>query len=425
MSSVLSFMLLVTAGRTGQPHGFENRITDAKTSLSYTGEWTLFVKGKPTVGTGYGDFSETFSFRDGRTGNRFQSILLARVSPVTETTKLFYQDWDATVQSLTGYVQKFEERGTAVVSVGHDRIHNEDGGVYEFSFELHNGDYSIPITMAWRFHQSYYVSLLGVNWGDMPEISHITTEAAKDFQDHTEEPLTGWEQVTINRRFEPDVPEWIYHWDYSIINPFLAIGMYLYDEGGFYHPTEPEAPVTQDAPYNWGDQTAKPAEEVIPSMETFLERYNEAATELGTPIIIQENLKELKRGSDKVEGGFQYDIRNHRGNLVAVIRFSPHYVWLILPSEGERERLLVYAATAAAVTGLPAKDRLAAMTDLVLHAEIDIERLKFNGYEVYVNSAVLNGVPFKYENGRFPDAANKIYHGQMHVNPDGRQLNNQ
>jgi len=394
LTCVLSFLLLVTAGRTGQPQGFENSINEAKTSVAYTGEWTLFVKGKPTVGTGFGDFTDTFIFRDERTGNRFNSNLRARVSPVTESTRLFYQDWDATVQSLTGYVQKFEERGTTVVSVGHDRNHNAGGDVYVFSFELHNGAYSIPITMAWRFHQSYYVSLMGVNWGDMPEISDITTEAAKDFQDHTEEPLTGWEQVTISRRFEPDVPEWIYDWDYSIINPFLAIGMYLYDEGGFYNPTEPEEPIAQDVPYNWGDQTAKPVEEAIPSMEMFLERYNEAAKELGTPIIIQESLEEFTRGGDKVEGGFQYGIRNNRGNLVATIRFSPHYVWLMLASEGEQERLLVYAATAAAVTGLPTMECLAAMTDLVLNAKFDVERFKFNGYEAYVNSAVLNGVPF-------------------------------
>ncbi|MCL1855557.1 MAG: hypothetical protein FWF86_07470, partial [Clostridia bacterium] len=270
----------------------------------------------------------------------------------------------------------------------------------------------------------YYVSLMGVNWGDMPEISDITTEAAKDFLDHTEEPLTGWEQVTVKRRFVPDVPEWIYDWDDSIVNPFLAIGMYLYGEGGFYHPAEPEEPIAQDTPYNWGDQTAKPEEEAIPSMEVFLERYNEAATELGTPVIIQESLEDFTRGGDKVEGGFQYGIRNNKGSLVATIRFSPHYVWLMLAGEGERERLLVYAATAAAVTGLPAKECLAAMTDLMLNAEFDVERFRLNGYEAYVNSTVLNGVPFEYENGRVPDAENKIPFARMLVNPEGFRLGN-
>jgi len=96
----------------------------------------------------------------------------------------------------------------------------------------------------------------------------------------------------------------------------------------------------------------------------------------------------------------------------------------MLASEGEQERLLVYAATAAAVTGLPAKECLAAMTDLVLNAKFDVERFKFNGYETYVNSAVLNGVPFEYENGRFPNAVNKLLHARMLVNPDGFKLSN-
>jgi hypothetical protein len=193
----------------------------------------------------------------------------------------------------------------------------------------------------------------------------------------------------------------------------------------FYTHGNDSISIVQDAPYSWGNQAPKPVEEAIPSMEIFLERYNEAAIELGTPVIIRENLEEWAFGNVNDEGGFMYTFRDSREHLVCTFRFSPLYVWLDLPGEGERERLLVYAATAAAVTGLPAEECLAAMTDLVLNAEFDVAWNDFNGYEAYVNSAVLNGVPFSYENGRFPDAPNKILHAKMLVNPDGHRLNNE
>ncbi|MCL2165011.1 MAG: hypothetical protein FWH55_11625 [Oscillospiraceae bacterium] len=402
-----------------------NSISSKKTSIAYMGEWELYVRGNPVVGSGSGDFTDTFMFSDEKTGDRFDSILLARVSPVTDTTRLFYQDWGATTLAMTEYVQKFEEKGTTVIIAEHDQARYADDDVYVFYFELSNGDYSIPITIAWRFDQSYYVTLMGINWGDMPEISDITTEAAMDFRDYTEKPLSGLEHITIERYFEPDIPEWIYEWNYSIINPFLAIGTYLYDEGGFYNPVEPEKPIVQDISYDWGDQTPKPVDEVIPSIETFLERYNEAAEELGAPIIIRDDLEEWEFGNVNDDYGYIYTFRNNRGNLVCTLRFCPLFVWLDLPGESERERLLIYAATAAAVTGLPAGECLTAMTDLVLNAEFDVAWNDFNGYEAYVNSAVLNGAPFSYENGRFPASPGTATHAKMLVNPDGQRLNSE
>jgi hypothetical protein len=314
---------------------------------------------------------------------------LAQVFPATEETPLFFRDWAATVAAMTEDLSKLADSGTVVNYVSHDQIYEPDGNIYMFYFELIKGGKFVSVTLAWRFQQSYYVTLVGMNTGDMPDMLRITKEAARDFRDYTAEPLSGFETMNSLELIEEATPVHIPEWKYSVFNPFWAVWEQFYDEGGFYNPKESEAPIVPpDIPFDWGDQTPGLSSELIPAKEIFIERYDKAAAVLGIPLF--EDLP----GS--TEERFDYEFRNSRGDFVAAIIYEPLSVWLIANGESERDRLQVFAAAAAGLTGLPAEECLAAMTDLVIGAQYD--------GDMYTNSAVLAGVPFTYELSGSPDS---------------------
>ena len=379
-------------------------------NVSHVGEWEIKVWGRQTVATGLGGMPWQHLFRGEPSGPPLDSTLLTVALPTTRETRSFYQNWPSTVRTMTEILHEMAGQDT-VGFVGYDQIYTPNGNVYVFEFEL---DCAL-VTMAWRFKQSYYLFAMGVDLGDMYEMPEITIEAARNFVDHTALPFMGWQNTVWRGVPDENVPAW----DYPVHNPFWPLWEYFYREGGVFNPIPPEEPITLGEPFDWGDRILLPADQAIPPRDVFLERYNQAATELGTPTINRRDLEEISfwRGDvlEVIEGSFGYEIRNHRREFVGSIMFEPNTVRLIASGDSERERLLFYAATAGAVTGLSAEVSLAAMTDMVYNAQF---RVRENGFEYYENLVVLGGVPVLFEDGGFPDSARQNTIAQVFINWD-------
>jgi hypothetical protein len=370
----------------------------------HIGAYSMFLEGDTIWAEGYGEFPLLFVFPDYKTGGEADSTVQVKVSPLKEDTSLFYRDWGATVESLTKKLHHLTGE-KAVNFVSHDQIYRKNGNIYVFYFELWESGRFVPVTLAWRFFQSYYVTAMGVNFGDKPEVFEISKYIAKTFKDYTLEPLTGEEHW--QRAPETLItPENLAEWEYSVPNPFTAVWEYLYDEGGpFYLPPPP---------FDWGEQEPKPAGEIMPDAETFIERYNIAAEEVGALAVEPEKTEDLmggvfsKGGPYVVEGGFAYDFEvpprdasKMPGNGRRLV-FDPLYTQM-LSSDGPKDPLPAQAAVVSAITKLPVAHCLRAIEELAEEAfAISEEKNQADPWGdsedlVGVASAVLEGVALEYQ----------------------------
>lgn len=202
---------------TQEPSQLESGLQN---SVGYQGEWKIYVRGHTSVATGAGEVPFQFLFFNPRTGEQYRSSLLAGAFPVTEQTVQFYQDWGATIENMTTYLDAL--LGEQVNFVSHDNIPQPTGGnVYVFYFEVWDSEWetTYPITIAYRFHQSYYLFAMGINLGDLPEVFEITKQTAVDFVDSTTLPMTGQETFLFTGTYHHTLPAW----NYDVINPFQIL----------------------------------------------------------------------------------------------------------------------------------------------------------------------------------------------------------
>jgi hypothetical protein len=357
------------------------------------------------------------------TGGELDSTVQAQVFPVTAETSLFYQDWDATVEAMTEKLYHMAGE-KAVNFVSHDQIYRKDGNIYVFYFELQENGVFVPVTLAWRFFQSYYVTAMGVNFGDKPEVFDISKYIAETFKDYTLEPLTGeehWHRAPGTLK----TPDYLPEWEYSVLNPFTAVWEYFYDAGGVFYLPPP--------PVDWGEQTHMPAGDVMPDAETFIARYNLAAEDVGAIAIEPEKMERLlsgifsKVGPYDVEGGFAYDFEvpprdasKMPGNGRRLI-FDPLYTQM-LSSDGPKDPLPAQAAVVSAITKLPVAHCLRVIEELAEEAfAISEDKNQADPWGdsedlVGVASAVLEGVALEYQYN-WPWGVSRLT-----VNRDGFQM---
>lgn len=185
-------------------------------SVSTDGEYSIEIPGHSVVAEGVAGAPFSFYFPSD-SGGYYDSFIGAIALPVDDEIAAMEAKMPTMGKEFEQYAQ--QAFGYLLHGFSYQIIEYEGSHIYKSYFVLHDKKNKLEVTTCYRFEQSYYEFVLGINYGDLPQVHSMTVDAAKHFVDDTMAPMSAMPSMFFSAEYTVDLPAW----EYPITNGFGSV----------------------------------------------------------------------------------------------------------------------------------------------------------------------------------------------------------